>query len=107
MPFRTLIIKVSSDTGDVLRPGYDTYVGSAVCCRSTEQETYAAAVRRLDRERELRKAARGRRPSEAFRLKLVKMKPISFATWLWGCFGSGITLFNRAGPTTFEEIVRG
>ena len=105
MPFFSLIIKVTSDAGDVLRPGYDTYVACPIWCRS-ESSAYDVALRRLNREPKLRAAAAGSRPSEVFHLQLTKTVRIDFSTWLWSCWGvSGITLFHRDGEASFEQTI--
>jgi hypothetical protein len=104
MPFLSVIIKITSDTGDVLRPGFDTFIACPVWCR-TEMTAFAAAQRRLNRDHKLKKAAGGRKPSDVFHLTLLKTVRLDFSTWLWGLGASGITLCSRDCETPFEKMI--
>lgn len=104
MPFLNLIIKVTSDSGDVLRPGFDTFVACPIWCWSKDS-AYTVALRRLNRERDLRQAAGGRRPSEVFKLMLLKTVPIDFGTWIFSAGMSGHTLVSRECETSYEKMI--
>ncbi len=96
MPFFKVVIKVTSDAGDVVSPGYDTYAAFPVWCRS-EENALSAALPRLNKEPHLRAATDAQKPSETFHLELVQVTRIGIREFLWGSLADGVTLVAHNG----------
>ena len=94
MPFFKVVIKVTSDLGDVVSPGYDTFAAFPVWCRS-EDKLLAAALPRLNKEPDLRAATDAQKPSDAFHLELVQVTRVGIREFLWGSLASGVKLVSR------------
>ena len=96
MPFLKVTIKVTSESGDVVRPGHDTYAVFPIWC-SSEEQAFKFALRRLNKEPDLCAVTDGQKPSDEFHLELVETTRIGFGEWLWGSFAPGVTLVPRDG----------
>ena len=104
MPFFRVVIKVTSDSGDVVSAGYDTYAAFPVWCQS-EENALSAALPRLNKEPDLRVATDAQKPSEAFHLELLQTTRITFRAWLWGSFASDVSLVARSGQKGSKDAL--